>query len=61
MSSLLKLKEFEREVIIQHELEGLTFREMAAEYGKTEDAIRKQYVRSFQKLMNLAESAGIEP
>jgi len=56
---LLELKEPERELIIQRELEGLSFREMAAEAGKTEDAIRKQYARSFQKLTDLAEGTGL--
>jgi len=53
---LLELDEQEREVIIQRKLEGLTFGEMASETGKTEDAVRKQFNRSFQKLISLAET-----
>lgn len=52
---LLKLDEPEREIIIQHKLEELTFREIAEIIGKTEDAVRKQYSRAFKKLMSLAE------
>jgi RNA polymerase sigma-70 factor, ECF subfamily len=52
---LLELEEPERELIIQRKLEGLTFGEMAAELGKSEDAVRKQFNRSFQKLIALAE------
>ena len=46
---LLELEEPERELIIQRKLEGLTFGEMAAELGKSEDAVRKLFNRSFQK------------
>jgi len=56
---LLKLDESERELIIQRKLEGLTFVEMASEAGKTEDAIRKQFNRSFRKLVALAEDKKI--
>jgi len=52
---LLELDEFERELIIQRKLEGLTFGEMAIQFGKTEDAVRKHFNRSFQKLIALAE------
>ena len=52
---LLELEEPERELIIQRKLEGLTFGEMAAELGKSEDAVRKLFNRSFQKLIALAE------
>jgi RNA polymerase sigma-70 factor (ECF subfamily) len=52
---LLELEESERELIIQRKLEGLTFGEMAAELGKSEDAVRKLFNRSFQKLIALAE------
>ena len=53
---LLELDEPEREVIIQRKMEGLTFSEMASDLGKTEDAVRKQFNRSFQKLITLAEN-----
>jgi RNA polymerase sigma-70 factor (subfamily 1) len=52
---LLELEEPERELIIQRKLEGLTFGEMAAQLGKSEDAVRKLFNRSFQKLIALAE------
>ena len=53
---LLELDEPEREVIIQRKMEGLTFGEIASDLGKTEDAVRKQFNRSFQKLITLAEN-----
>jgi RNA polymerase sigma-70 factor (subfamily 1) len=53
---LLELDEAERELIIQRKIEGLTFTEMAALVGKSEDAVRKHFNRSFQKLVALAES-----
>ena len=53
---LLELDEAERELIIQRKIEGLTFGEMAVLVGKTEDAVRKHFNRSFQKLVNLAEN-----
>jgi RNA polymerase sigma-70 factor (subfamily 1) len=53
---LLELEEAERELIIQRKIEGLTFTEMAALVGKSEDAVRKHFNRSFQKLVSLAES-----
>ncbi len=49
---LLELDEPEREVIIQRKMEGLTFGEIASDLGKTEDAVRKQFNRSFQKLIS---------
>jgi RNA polymerase sigma-70 factor (subfamily 1) len=52
---LLRLEEADREVIIQHKLEELTFKEIAQLYNKTEDAVRKQYHRALQKLISLAE------
>jgi RNA polymerase sigma-70 factor (ECF subfamily) len=57
---LLELEEFERELIIQRDYEGLTFGEIATEAGKTEDAIRKQHGRSFLKLIALAEDRKIQ-
>jgi RNA polymerase sigma-70 factor (ECF subfamily) len=57
---LLKLDESERELIIQRDLIGLTFGEIATETGKTEDAIRKQHGRSFLKLIALAEDTKIQ-
>lgn len=56
---LLELSEADREVIIQHQLEGLTFVEIASYAGKSEDAVRKQFKRSFQKLMALAEDSDV--
>jgi RNA polymerase sigma-70 factor (ECF subfamily) len=56
---LLELDETERELIIQRKIEGLTFGEMAVLVGKTEDAVRKHFNRSFQKLVNLAENRRI--
>ena len=53
---LLELDEAERELIIQRKIEGLTFGEMAVLVGKTEDAVRKHFNRSFRKLVNLAEN-----
>jgi RNA polymerase sigma-70 factor (ECF subfamily) len=53
---LIELEETDRELIIQRKIEGLTFAEMAALVGKTEDAVRKHFNRSFQKLVSLAES-----
>jgi RNA polymerase sigma-70 factor (subfamily 1) len=52
---LLELDEADREVIIQRKLEGLTFGEIASYAGKSEDAVRKQFKRSFGKLIALAE------
>jgi RNA polymerase sigma-70 factor, ECF subfamily len=52
---LLELDDGERELIIQRKMEGLTFAEMAALVGVTEDAVRKRFNRSFQKLVSLAE------
>jgi len=52
---LLELDEVERDLIIQRMLEGLTFGEMAVQLGRTEDAVRKHFNRSFQKLVALAE------
>ncbi len=56
-SLLLRLEDADREVIIQHRLEELTFKEIAQLYNKTEDAVRKQYHRAFEKLISLAEEA----
>lgn len=56
---LLELDDDERELIIQRKMEELTFAEMAAMTGATEDAVRKRFNRSFQKLVNLAESRGV--
>jgi RNA polymerase sigma-70 factor (ECF subfamily) len=52
---LLRLEDADREVIIQHKLEELTFKEIAQLHNKTEDAVRKQYQRALQKLISLAE------
>jgi len=56
---LLELDEADKEVIIQRKLEGLTFGEMASYAGKSEEAIRKQFNRSFKKLVLLAEQKGL--
>jgi RNA polymerase sigma factor (sigma-70 family) len=53
---LCELDEADREVIIQRKLEGLTFGEIASYAGKSEDAVRKQFKRSFGKLILLAEN-----
>jgi RNA polymerase sigma-70 factor (subfamily 1) len=53
---LLELDETDREIIIQRKLEGLTFGEIASFVGKNEDAVRKQFKRSFRKLLVLAEN-----
>lgn len=52
---LLKLEEDDREVIIQYDIEELTFNEIAQLSNKTEDAIRKQYHRAKGKLSNFVE------
>lgn len=56
---LLELNEADKEIIIQHKLEELTFAEIASSVGKSEDAIRKQFNRSFKKLVMLAEKEKI--
>jgi RNA polymerase sigma-70 factor (ECF subfamily) len=56
---LLELDEGERDLIIQRKMEGLTFAEMAGLVGATEDAVRKRFNRSFQKLVSLAEQKGV--
>lgn len=56
MDSLICLLEPEqRELIIQRDLEELTFTEIGELMGKTEDAARKQYCRAFKKLIELSE------
>ena len=56
IDSLLALLEPEqRELIIQRDLEELTFTEIGELLGKTEDATRKQYCRAFKKLIELSE------
>jgi len=54
-SLLLKIEEADREIIIMHKLEELTFKEIAQLFNKTEEAVRKQYNRAFQKFISLAE------
>jgi RNA polymerase sigma-70 factor (ECF subfamily) len=54
---LCQLDEEDREIIINRNLEELTFAEIGQMYGKSEDAVRKQYVRAFKKLMDLSEKA----
>jgi RNA polymerase sigma factor (sigma-70 family) len=56
---LLELNEADKKIIIQHKLVGLTFAEIASSVGKSEDAIRKQFNRSFKKLVMLAEKEKI--
>ncbi|MCQ9206845.1 MAG: sigma-70 family RNA polymerase sigma factor [Omnitrophica bacterium] len=56
IDSLLELLEPEqREFIIHRNLEEMTFAEMGALFGKSEDAVRKQYTRAFKKLIDLSE------
>jgi RNA polymerase sigma-70 factor (subfamily 1) len=52
---LLELDEADKEIIIQRKLEGLSYGEIASSTGKSEDAVRKQFNRSFKKLISLAE------
>lgn len=56
---LAKLKEDEREIIIYHSLEELTFKEIGQILNKSEDAVRKKYQRAMLKLVELAEGAPI--
>jgi len=53
---LLELDEADKEVIVQRKLEGLSYGEIASSIGKSEDAVRKQFNRSFKKLILLAEN-----
>jgi RNA polymerase sigma-70 factor (subfamily 1) len=53
---LLELDEADKELIIQRKLEGLSYGEIASSTGKSEDAVRKQFNRSFKKLILLAEN-----
>lgn len=56
IDSLMSLLEPEqRELIIQRNLEELTFKEMGELCDKSEDAARKQYCRAFKKLIDLSE------
>ena len=56
IDSLLELLEPEqRELIIHRNLEEMTFTEIGKLYGKSEDAVRKQYTRAFKKLIELSE------
>jgi len=52
---LLKLDEEDREVIIQHKMEGQTFNEIGQLLNKTEDAVRKKFERAMRKLVVLVE------
>jgi len=54
-SILEKLDPEEREIIIQRDLEELTFKEIGEMAGKSEDAARKSYCRAFKKLMEFSE------
>jgi RNA polymerase sigma-70 factor (subfamily 1) len=54
-SVLEKLDPEEKELIIQRDLEELTFKEMGEMAGKSEDAARKSYCRAFKKLMDFSE------
>lgn len=56
IDSLLDLLEPEqKEIIINRDLEELTFKEIGKLYDKSEDAVRKQYTRAFKKLIELSE------
>jgi RNA polymerase sigma-70 factor (subfamily 1) len=52
---MLQLNDQEREIIILHKYEELTFREIAEMSERQEDAVRKQFHRAFIKLMSFAE------
>jgi len=56
---LLKLDEGDREVIIQHEMEGQTFKEIGQLLNKTEDAVHKKFERAMNKLVVLVENAPV--
>ena len=56
---LAKLKEADREIIIYHSLEELTFNEIGQMLNKSEDAVRKKYQRAMLKLVELAEGAPV--
>ncbi|MBL7068801.1 MAG: sigma-70 family RNA polymerase sigma factor [Candidatus Omnitrophica bacterium] len=49
------LNEQEREVIINRDLEEMTFAEIGGLTDKSEEAVRKQYNRAFMKLVDLSE------
>ena len=53
---MLKLNEDDREIVLQHKFEELTFKEIAEFQRKREDAVRKQYARALIKLITFAES-----
>jgi len=56
IDSLMDLLEPEqRELIINRNLEELTFKEIGEIHEKSEDAARKQYCRAFKKLIDLSE------
>ena len=54
-SLLDRLDPEQKEIIIHRDLEDMTFVEIGSLLGKAEDAVRKQYSRSFKKLIELAE------
>ncbi len=56
---LLELDERDREVIISHKLEELTFTEIASYSGESADAVRKRFKRSYMKLVSIAEDRKI--
>lgn len=56
---LLKLDDKDREIIIHRDLEDLTFVEISKILEKSEDAVRKQYNRAFQKLIEFVEKSSV--
>ncbi|MBM3249211.1 MAG: sigma-70 family RNA polymerase sigma factor [Candidatus Omnitrophica bacterium] len=45
-----------KELIIKHDLEKFTFKEIGEEIGKPEEAVRKQYTRAKQRLIDNVEN-----
>lgn len=52
-AALDQLPETQREVVIMRQYEGLSFKEIGAELGLSEDAARMQFARSMSKLTDL--------
>lgn len=58
-SSLLRLSEGDRQLVILHYLQGKTHREIAEVVGKSESAVQRQCHRCLQKLASLLVSRGV--